>query len=174
MAAGPAAPATADDPGDAGRCYVATAGHREPLLSKVAAVDADSITRQGEQRAAFGLPRIDTDSWERARARRAAERATVGGDAPGSDRAGVDRQAITDVATVFGSDTRLWTDEILSRLASVDQRYAGWSADELASLLRPLGVAPRSVRINTITRKGYYRDELVSAFEAWKSGDRRW
>lgn len=154
-------PATADDPGDAGRCYVATAGHREPLLSKVAPVDVDRLTEQAAQRVAFGLPRIDADSWERARGRRGAEHPTV------------DVGGITDVIASFAQDRRVWTEDLLSRLSALDSRYSGWAGEDVAALLRPLGVAPRDVKINNVNRKGYHRDEIKDAFDAWQSGGSR-
>jgi S-DNA-T family DNA segregation ATPase FtsK/SpoIIIE len=178
-------PATADDPGDAGRCYVATAGQWEPLLSKIAPVDVDRISDQAAQRAAFGLPRIDADSWERARARRAADRAadggtdggtdaggagfspTGGGEAP-SDRVLLDHQGITDVIAAFGGDRRLWTEELLARLAERDTRYHGWAGKDLAALLRPLDVRPVQVWREGRNRNGYDRDTLTTAFRTWQ------
>jgi S-DNA-T family DNA segregation ATPase FtsK/SpoIIIE len=152
-------PATADDPGDVGRCYVATAGSWEPLVSKIAPVwEGDAIAR-GQQRAAAGMPRIDAESWERARARRAT--------GTGTDRAAsgpvLDRTVLSDVVAVFGPDARLWTDEILSRLAALDDRYTGWSAEDLAGTLRPWGVSPRQVRIGAGNRNGYHRADLETA-----------
>lgn len=154
-------PATADDPGDAGRCYVATAGHREPLLSKIAPVDVDRLTEQTGQRVAFGLPRIDAESWDRARGRR------------GTDRPAVDHGGITDVIAAFGQDRRVWTEELLNRLSALDARYGGWTGEDVAALLRPMGVGPRDVKINNVNRKGYHRDEVTTAFDIWQSGGGR-
>jgi DNA segregation ATPase FtsK/SpoIIIE, S-DNA-T family len=172
-------PATADDPGDAGRCYVATAGHREPLLCKIAPIEVAQAAEHGAARAAVGLPRIDADTWQLARARRAQQTA----DQPGAGRAvtglgadrapvrqEVDRQGITEVIGVFDTDPRLWTEDLLARLATLGTRYEGWSGEDLAALVRPLGVGPRSVRIGESVRRGYYRDDLAAAFEAWKAG----
>ncbi|MGH3571384.1 MAG: hypothetical protein ACRDR6_18170 [Pseudonocardiaceae bacterium] len=62
-------PATADDPGEAGRCYVATAGNREPLISAIHPLYESDARERGERRAAAGLPRIDPQSWAAARTR---------------------------------------------------------------------------------------------------------
>jgi S-DNA-T family DNA segregation ATPase FtsK/SpoIIIE len=173
-------PATADDPGDSGRCYVSTAGLREPLLAKVRPVDPDRIGELGAQRAGVGLPRIDTASWERARARRAGDRSPTdgGGAASGtpeqSVRSLVDHRGVMDVITVFGTDRRLWTEEVLVRLAALDSRYQEWSGEDLAGLLRPLDVAPKGIKREGVNRNGYDRDTITTAFQAWKDrGDRR-
>src|SRR5205085_2945932 len=63
-------PATADDPGEAGRAYVATAGNREPLISAIHPLDESDAHERGAARAALGLPRIDPPSWAAARAGR--------------------------------------------------------------------------------------------------------
>lgn len=176
-------PATADDPGDAGRCYVATAGHREPVLSKIAPVDLDRAGNQGAHRAAFGLPRIDTGSWNRARTRRVADRVTesggradrspIGGGGSTDRRAEVDYQGVTDVIAAFGTDRRLWTEELVTRLAALDERYGGWTGEGLAALLRPLGVAPKGIKRAGINRNGYDRDAITTAFQAWHDGGDR-
>jgi S-DNA-T family DNA segregation ATPase FtsK/SpoIIIE len=174
-------PATADDPGDAGRYYVSTAGMREPLLAKVRPVDPDRIAELGAQRAAVGLPRIDTASWDRARARRVADRSPTGGGGanvtPGSSETGrpwVDHLGITDVIAAFGTDRRLWTEEVLVRLAGIHTRYQGWSGEDLAGLLRPLDVAPKGIKREGVNRNGYDRDVITAAFQAWKDGGDRW
>lgn len=137
-------PATADDPGDAGRCYVATAGHREPLLSKIAPVDVDRSADQTAQRAALGLPRIDADSWDRARVRRIDQDPNSGHPSPagmGTSLPGrplLDHQGVTDVISVFLEDRRLWTGELLRRLAELDPRYQEWAGEDLTALLRPI------------------------------------
>ncbi|HEX5403154.1 MAG TPA: hypothetical protein VFX16_12710 [Pseudonocardiaceae bacterium] len=174
-------PATADDPGDAGRCYVATAGHREPLLSKVAPVDIDRLADRVHQRAAFGLPCIDADSWDRARARRIADRAAERGEAGSSasgDRvtggAAVDHQGVADLVAAFGVDRRLWTEELLARLADRSPRYEGWSPEDLAALLRPLGIAPKGIKRDGINRNGYNRDDIATANQQRQSRGDRW
>lgn len=150
-------PATADDPGDVGRCYVSTAGAREPLLSKVAPVDPDDAALWGAQRATAGLPHIDADSWQRAHALRTAD-PDAGQDVPG-----VDRTVLDHVIEVFGGDRRLWTDRVLTRLAALDDRYDGWTADDLAAALRPAGVVPVQIKRDGINRRGYDRASLIDA-----------
>jgi S-DNA-T family DNA segregation ATPase FtsK/SpoIIIE len=164
-------PATADDPGDAGRCYVATAGHREPLLSKVAPVDVD----QYPHRASLTVPRIDTDSWVRARAARATDHPgqpggsgsspTGGGAVPGHG-ALPDHEGITDVLTVltvFGADRRLWTEQLVARLAEHNPRYREWTGEDVAAVLRPLGVSPVQVWREGRNRRGYPREAIARA-----------
>jgi S-DNA-T family DNA segregation ATPase FtsK/SpoIIIE len=164
-------PATADDPGDAGRCYVATAGHREPLLSKVAPVDVDRLAEQGAQRAAFGLPRIDADSWESARARRTGPSATNHEDA---GRPILDHQGITDLLAAFDGDSRVWTEDLLSRLAGQSTRYVGWTGEDLAALVRPLGVAPKGIKRDGVNRNGYDHDAISAAYQARQGGGGQW
>ncbi|MBB4967309.1 hypothetical protein [Saccharothrix violaceirubra] len=120
-------------------------GARPPCgeVNKIRPVSGARARLNGERRAAHGLPRIDADTLA----------ATV-------NRAGnaVDEGAVRDVLAVFGSDDRLWTEDLLSRLAEHDGRYAGWTGEALAGVLAPLGVRPVQVKINGRNRNGYRRE----------------
>jgi S-DNA-T family DNA segregation ATPase FtsK/SpoIIIE len=62
-------PATADDPGDAGRAYIHTAGNREPLISAIHPLTESDAHHRGTTRATLGLPHLDPQSQTAARAR---------------------------------------------------------------------------------------------------------
>ncbi|SES27384.1 DNA segregation ATPase FtsK/SpoIIIE, S-DNA-T family [Actinokineospora terrae] len=147
-------PATGEAPEDAGVCFVHAAGSRDPILNKIRPVPAGRARLNGPRRAAQGLPRIDADSLAGAR--------------PVEDS--VDRVAVVDVLAVFGSDDRLWTDTVLSRLATVDGRYAAWTAEDLAAVLVPLGVRPGQVKIGNRNRNGYRRAVLGDAWDLYRGG----
>jgi S-DNA-T family DNA segregation ATPase FtsK/SpoIIIE len=172
-------PATADDPGQAGQCYVATAGHREPLVSKIAPRD-DTGARHTAQptagRHAAGRARLDSASWQAARTRPATGHRSpggAGGREDTGDPAGADRYVITDVLACFGPDARLWTEELLARLADRDpDSYTAWSADDLATALRPLGIGPIQIKRAGANRRGYDRDTITAAWQAQHDGDR--
>lgn len=164
-------PATGDDPGDVGRCYVSTAGLREPIIAKVHPHDAGALATSAGARAVVGIPRIDPQSWHAARAQRTVHPGRPdnsggrggGGSSSGDDQ--VDHQAITDILAAFGGDRRLWTEEIRTRLAERDtDRYGGWTFDEIANALRPLGVSPIQIRLGASNRRGYDRDVIAVAY----------
>jgi S-DNA-T family DNA segregation ATPase FtsK/SpoIIIE len=159
-------PATADDPGQAGRCYVATAGNREPLISAICPLDESDAHERGERRAAAGIPRIDPDSWAAARVLRRARNPESGAGLDPTDLpVSVDGQAITDVLIAFGSEPWLWTEDLLTALGILHGRYLGWSADDLATLLRPLGVSPVQIKRAGRNRNGYHRDIIADAWQ---------
>jgi S-DNA-T family DNA segregation ATPase FtsK/SpoIIIE len=167
-------PATADDPGNVGQCYVSTARLREPLIAKVHPLDPDATTARAAERAEAGVPRVDAESWSAARTLRGAERS--GGGVRGGDAAtGVAGDAVADrvaltvawaVLRVFGSDGRLWTEEILCRLAQADpDRYGQWRADDLADALRPLRLAPVQLWRSGANRRGYRRQQIADSLD---------
>lgn len=151
-------PATADTPGDAGCCYVSTGGWREPLLHKITPLDAEDTARRGDQRAAAGLPTVDA-----ATCRRAAVGQLAGGSATDSGHSTSAGDMATAVIAVFGEDRRLWTEEILTRLAGMDARYTSTTAEMVADVLRPLGVTPIQIWREGRNRNGYDRDTITTA-----------
>ncbi|HEV7651980.1 MAG TPA: DUF3631 domain-containing protein [Actinophytocola sp.] len=154
-------PATGDSPEDAGCCYVHAANAREPVVSKIHTLDGDRAREQGVHRAAQGLPRIDGDSWTAARARRQADQM------PGTGHAEqLDGPALADVLTAFDDLDKVWTEDLLNRLSTLDQRYTGWSAEDLARLLAPLGIGPTQIKINGRNRNGYHRRSIADAWHA--------
>jgi DNA segregation ATPase FtsK/SpoIIIE, S-DNA-T family len=74
------------------------------------------------------------------------------------------------VAAVFlpGED-RLWSDEIIARLAVTDPAtYDGWTPDALAAALRPYGAKPGQVWATgpdgrSTNRRGYLREAIITA-----------
>jgi DNA segregation ATPase FtsK/SpoIIIE, S-DNA-T family len=158
-------PATGDSPEDAGCCYVHAATAREPIVSKIRTIDGDRAREQGAHRAAHGLPRIDTESWTAARARR---QATGSDSASGETRQPADGQGVTDVLTVFDGTEKLWTEDLLTRLSTLDNRYTGWTAEDLSALLAPLGIGPVQIKINSRNRNGYHRRAIADAWHAYR------
>lgn len=165
-------PATGDSPEDGGCVYVYGAGAREPLLSKMYDLSDEEAAQRGADRAAIGIPRVDDLSWRQAR-RRLATLTSEAATGKAADRSQVGSQArqreidvtVSDVLAAFGEDQRLWTEDILSRLADADPaRYQAWTAEELAAVLREIGVRPVQVRIGDRNRNGYYRDVIADAW----------
>lgn len=150
-------PATGDSPEDGGCVYVYGAGSREPLLSKMYDLSDDEAAQRGADRSAIGIPRIDDLSWRQAR-RRLATVAT-------SDAHRDTDVVVSDVLAAYGTDERLWTEDILSRLAAADpDRYGDWTAEQLAAALRDIGIRPAQVRIGNRNRNGYHRDAIHDAW----------
>ncbi|RLK58685.1 S-DNA-T family DNA segregation ATPase FtsK/SpoIIIE [Actinokineospora cianjurensis] len=147
-------PATGEAPEDAGVCYVHAAGARDPILNKIRPVPAARARLNGSHRAARGLPRVDVDSLP----------------VPLVEVDTVDRAAVVDVLTAFGTDDRLWTDTLLSRLGTLDERYRVWTAEDLAAVLVPLEVRPGQVKIGSRNRNGYRRTALRDAWEQYRGG----
>lgn len=168
-------PATADDPGHAGQCYVATAGHREPLVSKVAARDTTDARHTAQPvagRHATDRPRLDTPSWHAVLTRRAATSSTgsTGTGSTGTGNGGgfaggrvADERVRRDMLACFGTDDRLSTDDLLSRLAEYDPHtYDDWTAEDVAAALRPWGATRTQLWIDGRNRKGYLRDTIAT------------
>jgi S-DNA-T family DNA segregation ATPase FtsK/SpoIIIE len=148
-------PATGDSPEDGGCVYVYGSGAREPLLSKMYDLSDEEAAQRGADRAAIGIPRVDDLSWRQARARQALNAA----------RPGNQIDAVADILAVFGDDERLWTEDILSRLAEADpRRYGEWTPEDLAAALRPIGVKPAQVFINSQNRNGYHQRQITDAW----------
>jgi DNA segregation ATPase FtsK/SpoIIIE, S-DNA-T family len=168
-------PATADDPGEAGRCYVATTGNREPLISAIHALDESGAHERGAARAALGLPRIDPASWAAARAQHHHTTRTDGGPASPAPATEVGSGELIDrdveslrhvltVLLVFGGEDRLWTDEVLARLVEHDPViYGRWDAEALSAVLRRFGITPTQIWHQGRNRRGYLRAEITRA-----------
>jgi S-DNA-T family DNA segregation ATPase FtsK/SpoIIIE len=163
-------PATGESVEDAGKAYVYAAGAREPLIVKFRPLDGDRAREQGSHRAAVGLPCIDADSWTAARARRTAAADITGVSAGTVQVSDVDGLGVVDLLTACDGEDRLWTDEILSRLATLATRYGGWDAEDLAALIRPLGVGPGQIKREGRNRNGY---DLRAVRQAWDTHRRR-
>ncbi|MFD9895112.1 hypothetical protein ACFWY9_37705 [Amycolatopsis sp. NPDC059027] len=163
-------PATGDGPEDAGKAYVYAAGSREPLIAKFRPLGGDRARELGSHRAAQGLPRIDAESWDTARARRRAAADAAGDGALGLSVPTVDGQGVVDVLTAFDAAEKLWTEDLLSRLATLDARYGEWGAEDLAALMLPLGVAPVQIKMDGRNRRGYYRQHVADAWDTYRRG----
>jgi DNA segregation ATPase FtsK/SpoIIIE, S-DNA-T family len=167
-------PATADDPGEAGRAYVATAGNREPLISAIHPLTESDAHERGAARAALGLPRIDPQSWAAARVQRhhttspaSPTPATDTGGGQPLDRDDVEslRHALT-MLSVFGDEDRLWTEDVLARLAEHDpQVYGQWDAEQLSAVLRRFGITPTQIWHQGRNRRGYLRADIARAVD---------
>jgi S-DNA-T family DNA segregation ATPase FtsK/SpoIIIE len=68
------------------------------------------------------------------------------------------------VLSVFGAHDRLWTEEVLARLAEHDPvTYGRWDADTLAAVLRRLGITPIQIWRQGRNRRGYLRADITRA-----------
>jgi DNA segregation ATPase FtsK/SpoIIIE, S-DNA-T family len=155
-------PATGDSPEDAGKAYIWAAGSREALISQFRLLNPHQAQENGTHRAAVGLPRLDTDSWSAARTHRTRHNRNPN-TGPGTDKPQGDRHVGADVLAAFGTDPKLWTEQLLTRLATLDDRYTHWSAEDLAEALRPFGITPIQIWHAGRNRNGYDRDTLARA-----------
>ncbi|UVS81426.1 hypothetical protein [Actinokineospora sp. UTMC 2448] len=145
-------PASGDTPEDAGRCYLAATGHRDPIITKIYHLDRDTLTARRPPRPC-GPKMLDSRTRDLARTLRA----PAGTPAPG-----IDHQTVEDILTVFGDQPRLWTETILLGLAEIDARYRTWTPEDLAAHM-PKGVTPTQIKIGGINRRGYYRYPIATA-----------
>jgi DNA segregation ATPase FtsK/SpoIIIE, S-DNA-T family len=160
-------PATADDPGDAGRAYIHTAGNREPLISAIHPLTEPHAHHRATTRATLGLPHIDPQSWAAVHAIRhnnTENHTSTDTNTPLDHPVPVDEQAITDVLTAFGEHPRLWTEDLLTTLTTLHHRYTHWTPDDLATVLRPLGITPVQIKRGGRNRNGYHRDAITNAW----------
>jgi hypothetical protein len=73
---------------------------------------------------------------------------------------------LADLRQVFGDDRALWTDDICDRLRKLDE--APWgdlkggpiNARQLAKFLNPYGVTSKNVRLGSVVKHGYTREDL--------------
>jgi S-DNA-T family DNA segregation ATPase FtsK/SpoIIIE len=154
---------------------VATAGNREPLISAIFSLEESGAHERGTARAALGLPRIDPQSWAAARAQHHHTTRTAGGPAspaPAAEAGSgelIDRDVeslrhVLTVLLVFGGEDRLWTDDLLARLAVHDPvTYRGWDAEALSAVLRRFGITPTQIWHLGRNRRGYLRAEIARA-----------
>ena len=111
---------------------------------------------------------IDLPGCERIAARARAMRQAAGvlsGYALGQDDTETPRSFAADVLAVFGTDDKLWSTTIASRLAGLlPGVYADLTADAVASQLRALGVEIKNVREHgQAPRKGCERTAVEAA-----------
>ena len=60
--------------------------------------------------------------------------------------------------------TRLWTEDLLARLAGHDPvTYAGWDAEALSTVLRRFEITPTQIWRQGRNRRGYYRADIARA-----------
>ncbi|MEV6240016.1 hypothetical protein [Lentzea sp. NPDC051838] len=177
-------PASADSPEDAGCGYVYAPHYRDPVLSKFRPVSDEDTSDRARQRAPH-RPRVDAVSWEAARKRRHANgsvpvQGRSGGgrhrvvpalpSPRGGEPAGLDRMAVADVLAAFGDNDRVWTVDLLARLAERHDRYADWTPEDLADALRPLGLSPAQIRQDGRNRQGYHRQAVSDALSRAERG----
>jgi DNA segregation ATPase FtsK/SpoIIIE, S-DNA-T family len=88
---------------------------------------------------------------------------TGGGDLIDRDDVESLRHART-MLSVFGEDNRLWTDDVLARLAAHDpQLYSEWDAEVLSAVLRRFGITPTQIWRQGRNRRGYLRADIARA-----------
>jgi len=111
-----------------------------------------------------------------ARGRLAAE-TLVGSRAGGEDDA-ITTALLADLRDLFGErgQDRLTSSEIIRRLRTMEDRpWAEWRQDkpittrQLAALLKPFKIEPRSVRLGNQTAKGYLLADMQDAFDRYLS-----
>ena len=78
--------------------------------------------------------------------------------------------AVADVLAAFGDDDRVWTVDLLTRLAGRHARYADWTPEDLADAMRPLGLSPAQIRQDGRNRQGYHRRALSDALSRVERG----
>lgn len=161
-------PASGDDPQDAGCAYVDAVHHRESVLSKFRPLGDEEAAERAAERAPH-RPRIDGASVDAVTVlRRHTAALTAGSGSSGTATAVVDldRRTVADVLAAFGTDDRLWTADLLARLSAVDARYAAWTAERLASALKPAGVTPGQIRVDGRNRNGYTSAAVAAALRS--------
>ena len=104
-----------------------------------------------------------------ARAARAAEVLTTGGDA--IDDKPDQEMLLEDIRRAFGSESVIATAELLAKLNALEEspwgarrRGEGLDSRGLAQMLRPFRVKPRTVRVGEHTPRGYRLDQFEDAF----------
>ncbi|MGO8684782.1 MAG: DUF3631 domain-containing protein [Thermoleophilia bacterium] len=103
-----------------------------------------------------------------ARARQAALVLSLGRN---DDNTSLGIKLLADLRAIFADEEALATVEILSRLRALDEspwadlHGAPITPQRLAALLKTYDVHPRTVRIGSVTAKGYRREDL---FEPWQ------
>jgi hypothetical protein len=66
------------------------------------------------------------------------------------------------VLSVFSGDDRLWTEDLLARLAEHDPvTYSQWDAEALSAVLRRFGITPTQIWRQGRNRRGYLRAEIA-------------
>ncbi|WP_214110679.1 FtsK/SpoIIIE domain-containing protein [Acrocarpospora catenulata] len=76
---------------------------------------------------------------------------------------------VADVLEVMGQRTRIWTEDLLSGLANLDEdTYGDYDAGQLAAELEAAGVkrSSKQVRIGDANRAGYYRRDVEGVIPA--------
>ena len=148
-------PATPDTPTSA------TAGHREPLISAIHPLDPPTPRSAAPPRRPRTTPHrhrlLDRRPHPPHPPQPQPQRRT------GNDKPRGDRQVGADVLAAFGAEHKLWTEHLLTRLATLDDRYIRWTAEDLADALRPFGITPIQVWHAGRNRNGYDRDTLARA-----------
>jgi putative DNA primase/helicase len=104
--------------------------------------------------------------------------AMMAGATTGDQSAGV--LVLADTRNIFGErgEDRLPSTELAEALVAIESRpWAEWrhgkpiTANGLARLLEPFGVAPTTIRVGTKTPKGYRLSDFADAFERYLTPD---
>lgn len=94
----------------------------------------------------------------------------------GNDQDSVKVMLLRDIGSVFHerNTDRLTSTEIVEALTQMEEQpWSEWksgkeiTARQLAMLLRPFGITPRTIRVSGGTAKGYYLDQFSDAFSRY-------
>ncbi len=110
------------------------------------------------------------------RARRAALLLVQAEGEQGADSLGI--RLLADLEEVFADEEKLSTEAVLDRLRKLEEApWGDWhgrplTTRDLARLLRPYGVKPKTVRIGDKTPRGYERADLHDTWQRYVPGAR--
>ena len=100
-------------------------------------------------------------------ARALAAKTAAGYDLEPDTEADIDETNILDDLTAIwpGRQVSEHSHALADRLADRWPRYEGWTADQLASALRPFEVEPRQVKRAGVNRRGFRRTDIEQALD---------
>ncbi|MGO8958701.1 MAG: DUF3631 domain-containing protein [Streptosporangiaceae bacterium] len=107
--------------------------------------------------------------------KRAAQACTAFVNGAREDTETVGTRLLGDIRDVFGDADALWTETILERLHALDEApWGDWygkplNPRDLAKLIKPYQAKSRDVRHDGVVRKGYYRADLLDAWNRYAS-----
>lgn len=142
-----------DDPRDAGKVFIDGPGFTAPdVFRSYAPLSTREVKERARQRLTDGLPTLDGGST-------------------------VDVHPIPDALVVFDAAFSAVpeTDRLPSEAVLGHARRAGfsWTAEELASQVRPWGLRSRDAKFRGETRKCYFRHDVAAAINAAEKGQLR-
>ena len=91
-------------------------------------------------------------------------RALLGGEAADASQG---EQLLADMREIFGDKDRLKSSRVVTKLEGLEERpWPGKSIDErqVAALLKPFGIRPKTIRVGDKTPRGYMREDFEDAW----------